>query len=226
MAKVLLVEDDKNLLDTVVEWLRFEHYTVESVSNGDEGLALLESYKYDLIVLDWQLPGLSGIEICRRFRDKGGQTPILFLTGRGTMPDKEAGYDAGADDYLTKPFHMKELSLRLRSLLRRSGGVISQDSLSAAHITLNPKTYEVKCEGRDVHLAPMEFAVLEFFMRNPKQVFSTEAILQRVWSSSSERSSETLRTCLKKLRDKIAVEGRESVIKNIHGVGYKFDADS
>ncbi len=223
MTKILLVEDDQNLLTTIKEWLEFEHHIVEAVDNGLSGLELLGSYKYDLIILDWELPKLSGLELCRAFREKGGQAPVLFLTGRGTIPDKEAGFDAGADDYLTKPFHMKELSARVKALLRRPAAFVDQ-VLKAGNLVLDRSTYQVTRSGEEVYLARMEFALLEFFMRHPNKVFSPEAILERVWSAESDRSPETLRTCLKKLRNKIDTQGQPSMIKNLHGVGYKFEA--
>ena len=104
----------------VCDWLKFEHYMVESANNGREGLEKLQAFDYDAVILDWELPEMTGIEVCRGYRSKGGQAPILMLTGKDTLGDKESGFDAGADDYLTKPFHMKELSMRLRALLRRS----------------------------------------------------------------------------------------------------------
>src|SRR5581483_4128673 len=113
----------------VKDWLTFEHHMVETADNGKDGLEKLQYYQYDVIVLDWELPEMTGIEICKQFRSAGGKTPVLMLTGKGTIVDKETGFDAGADDYLTKPFHMKELSVRLRALLRRAGGNLTGDEL-------------------------------------------------------------------------------------------------
>ncbi len=222
MSKILVVEDDPSLLKTVKEWLEFEHNFVESTSDGGEALELLAAYKYDLIILDWELPTKTGIEICQTFRSRGGQTPILFLTGKQAIPDKETGFSSGADDYLTKPFHLKELSMRLKALLRRAP-TVSEDVLKMGSLQLNPETHQLLKNGKEVKLSPIEFALMEFFMRNPKTVFSTEAILERVWTAASERSPETLRTCFKRLRDKIDDKGKPSVIQNVHGVGYKFE---
>jgi OmpR-family two-component system manganese-sensing response regulator len=145
-----------------------------------------------------------------------------MLTNKSTILDKEAGFDVGADDYLTKPFHLKELSARLRALLRRSQTIVD-DVLTAGKLSLDPRARRLTRGGEDVHLARTEFALLEFFMRHRGQVFSTEALLERVWTADSERSSETIRTCIKKLRNKIDIEGEPSLIKNVHGVGYVFD---
>ena len=137
MAKILLVEDDRDLAGMVLDWLKFEHHLVEVIHNGGDAQSMLKSYQYDIIILDWQLPQITGVELLRDYRMAGGQTPVLMLTGKGAIHDKEAGLDAGADDYLTKPFHMKELSARLRALLRRPGSVVG-NTLTARDISLEP----------------------------------------------------------------------------------------
>lgn len=223
MAKVLLVEDDRNLAGTVREWLEFEHYLVEWVETGTDALDMMKSYKYDVIIMDLTLPKMDGIEVCKNFRQQGGETPILILTGRGTVPDKELGFDAGADDYLTKPFHLKELSARLRALLRRPKD-FAGEVLSAGNISLDIGAHTVTKEGKDIHLPRMEFALLEFLMRHKGQVFSAEALLDRVWTADSDKSPETIRTSVKKLRSKIDTKGEPSLIRNVHGVGYKLEA--
>ncbi|MCA9818625.1 MAG: response regulator transcription factor [Cyanobacteriota/Melainabacteria group bacterium] len=222
MAKVLLVEDDRNLAGTVREWLEFEHYLVEWVETGTDALDMMKSYKYDVIIMDLTLPKMDGIEVCKNFRQQGGETPILILTGRGTVPDKELGFDAGADDYLTKPFHLKELSARIRALLRRPKD-FAGEVLKAGNIALDIGSHSVTKEGKDIHLPRMEFALLEFLMRHKGQVFSAEALLDRVWTADSDKSPETIRTSVKKLRSKIDTKGEPSLIRNVHGVGYKLE---
>jgi DNA-binding response OmpR family regulator len=224
VAKVLVVEDDLGLCRMVKDWLTFEHHMVETANTGDEGLEKLQFYQYDVVVLDWELPEMTGIDICKQFRSKGGTTPILMLTGKGTIVDKETGFDAGADDYLTKPFHMKELSARLKALLRRAGP-FTTDSLKFRDLMLEPDNHRATREGTDLALLPKEFALLEFLMRHPNQVFSAEALLSRVWSSESDATIDAVSTCIKRLRKKIDVEGQASVVKTVHGVGYKL-ADS
>jgi DNA-binding response OmpR family regulator len=225
VAKILLVEDDMGLSRMVRDWLTFEHHLVETADNGRDGLDKLAFYQYDLVILDWELPEMTGIEICREFRSRGGTTPVLMLTGKGTINDKESGYEAGADDYLTKPFHMKELSLRLRALLRRGGATLQADQLKFRDLLLEPASHRVTRESKDLGLLPKEFALLEFFMRHPNQVFSAEALLSRVWASETDTTVDAVSTCIKRLRKKIDVEGQTSVIKTVHGVGYKLEAE-
>jgi DNA-binding response OmpR family regulator len=220
MAKILLVEDDRDLSGMIVDWLKFEHHIVEAVYDGEGAVNMLKSYQFDAIILDWQLPKIEGVEVLRNFRTSGGQTPVLMLTGKGAIANKEMGLDAGADDYLTKPFHMKELSARLRALLRRPGGVTG-NVLTARDICLESGTFRVTKGGADIQLLPKEFALLEFLMRHPNQVFSADALLDRVWKSESNVSPETVRTCLKRLRRKIDTEEQDSLIQTLHGVGYK-----
>ncbi len=224
MAKVLLVEDDRNLLNTISTWLKMESYLVETAENGSDAVDLLRAYSYDVIILDIELPRLSGLEVCKQFRAMGGSSAVLMLTNKSTIVDKETGFGVGADDYLTKPFHLKELSARLKALLRRSQTLLP-DVLKAGTLELDPRSRKLSREGTEIHLPKMEFALLEFFMRYPGQVFSGEALLERVWTSESERSSDTIRSCIKKLRNKIDVDGEPSLIKNVHGVGYKFESN-
>lgn len=223
MAKVLLVDDDVVMSNSIRDWLVFEKHVVETAQDGEEALALLSTYTYDVIVLDWEMPKLSGIEVCRRFRAKGGSTPILFLTGRDMVIDKETGLDSGADDYITKPFHVRELSARVRALLRRPAGTAST-VLKAGALELDPSTHRVRKNGKELDLPRQEFALLEFFMRNVNRVLSQETIMERVWSTEFPCSPETFRTCLKKLRGKIDDSDSPSIIKNLHGVGYILEA--
>lgn len=220
MSKILLVEDDTELTAMIAEWLSFERYTVEVVHNGREGLDRLRNCQYDVVILDWSLPDLTGLEICRSYRSQQGTTPIIMLTGRGAVSDKEAGLDSGADDYLTKPFNMKELSARIRAMLRRSTAQPS-NVLTAGDLIVDPGKYKVLRNGVEIQLLPREFALLEFFMRHPDEVFSAEALLQRVWHSESEATSDALRTCIKRLRQKLDKDEEESVIQTIPRVGYR-----
>jgi two-component system OmpR family response regulator len=220
MAKILLVEDDEDLATMVVEWLSFEHYAVELVTDGRDGLDRLRLCQYDAVVLDWELPVMNGPDICRTYRSEGGSTPIIMLTGKGTVSEKEHGLDSGADDYLTKPFNMKELSARLRALLRRVSNTAT-NILSVGQLTIDPTKYKVTRAGVEVQLLPREFALLEFLMRHPDEVFSGDALLQRVWHSESEATSEAIRTCIKRLRQKIDNDDDDSIIQTIPRVGYK-----
>lgn len=217
MAKILIVEDNEDLANTVRTFLMFEHHTVEHLVDGQDANDHLRTFQYDLIVLDWSLPRLSGLDILKRFRSLGGTTPVLMLTGHDTITEKEAGLDSGADDYLTKPFHMKELGARVRALLRRPSAV-SSNILEAGNITVDTAKYRVTVNGEPMTLVPREFQLLEFFMRHPNQVFSPEALLNRVWPSDSEATTEALRTALKRLRKKVDPDG--NLLRTVHGVGY------
>lgn len=219
MAKILLLDDDKALCDVVQDWLEDKKHIVEVAHDGLEGMDLLEFSNYDLVILDINMPGMNGIEICRKMRAAGIQSMVLMLTGKDTIVDKEIGFGVGADDYLTKPFNIKELMARAQALLRRSSPLIDK-TLKAGDISLDLATFTVWRDGQKIALSKIEFALLEFFMRHPKQVFSQEALLASVWPSDSEISTETVRTTLKRLRAKIDLEGKPSLIQNIHGVGY------
>jgi DNA-binding response OmpR family regulator len=220
MAKILLVEDDVDYSGVLEGWLTDEHYTVEVLNDGSEARDRLAAYQYDLVILDWMLPGVTGVELCKEMRSEGNTTPVLMLTGRSAIEDKEQGFDAGADDYLTKPFNFKELSMRVRALLRRASGLAS-NCLTVGDIVLDPVSYSVTKGGEEVRLQRNEFALLEFLMRNPNRVFSAEALLERVWTADSEATSDAIRTCMKRLRKKLDSDPDSSIIQTLHGVGYK-----
>lgn len=223
MSKILLVEDEADLSGPISDKLTREKHVVQVVANGDEALECLRLYQYDLIILDWMLPGASGLDICRKFRSKKGTTPILMLTARSSLEDKEAGLDCGADDYLTKPFYLRELLARVRAILRRPaqtpGTVITIGCL-----TLDPLAKTVTKNDKPLHLLPKEYALLEFFMRHNNQVFSAEALVDRVWPSDSLMLPDTVRTYIKNLRKKIDRPNVPSMISTIHGMGYKLEA--
>lgn len=220
MAKILLVEDDKDLCGRVHEWLSYEHHAVECVHDGGEAADRLKYYQYELVILDWDLPKTSGLDVCKGFRGKGGITPILMLTGKGELREKELGLDAGSDDYLTKPFHLKELSARIRALLRRPT-TFAGCTLKAGILELDPAKHTLMMKGQEIALLPKEYALLEFLMRHPNEAFSPEALLSRVWSSESDAAADTIYTYIKTLRKKLAVFADAPSIKTLHGVGYK-----
>jgi two-component system OmpR family response regulator len=220
MAKVLIVEDDKDIVLTIEDALLADNYTVEAVYTGPDGLDRLKYYEFDLVVLDWDLPGMSGVEILREIRAQGKRVPILMLTGKNASREKQQGLDSGADDYLTKPFDLGELRARLRALLRRSSGSPTS-VLKVGTIELDPINVRVTKSGAEIRLLPREFALLEFLMRHPGQVFSADALLNHVWHSSSDSSPEAFRMCLARLRKKIDTGTGESAIQTVHGMGYK-----
>ncbi len=220
MAKILVAEDETNVAQAIADLLRQENHTVEIVSDGDAGLELLRFYKYELLILDWGLPGKEGIEICRQFRAAGGNTPILMLTARNATREKRLGLDAGADDYLTKPFEAEELAARVRALLRRPAATHS-NLLRIKDIVVDTTSLTVTRADEVVALSPKELSLLTFLLRHPNQVFTPEALLDRVWESSSDTAPDMIRTYVKKLRAKLDRPGEPSIIQNLHGQGYR-----
>lgn len=223
MAKILVVEDDKELATLMVDAFRAEHHTVDSVLSGGDALEYLRASEYDLVVLDVSLPEVDGLEICQRMRSQRRNTPILMVTGRNTTADKLSGFDSGADDYVTKPFDINELVARVRALLRRAAQQPTNE-LAVREVVLDPIKHRVTLKGSDVGLLPIEFALLEFLMRHPDQVFSHEALLQRVWPTDKDSTPEAVRSCIKRLRKKISDDSEPGIIETVYGVGYRFNS--
>jgi two-component system response regulator PhoP len=222
LAKVLVVEDSPEVADTVSDWLSLDGHVVDCVTDGQEAQFRLKNYQYDVKVLDWDLPKISGLDLCKGFRSSGGSTPVLMLTGKSDWQDKTCGLDSGADDYLTKPFHPEELGSRIRALLRRPAQVLSP-RLKARYLELDVQSRKVYKQGKEINLVPKQFGLLEFFMRHPNEIFSQEALVARIWSDESEMSPETLRVHLTHLRKAIDEEGQPSIIRTVHRVGYVLD---
>jgi len=220
MAKVLIVEDDEEVANLIKDWLTRENYIVEVTHSGQDATAFLTNFKYDAIVLDWQLPDLEGVEICRRVRAKKDNTPILMLTGKSTLDSKEEGLDAGADDYLTKPFEPKELSARLRALLRRASRAMD-NLLKVGPVSLNPRTHKVMIDDIEVTMFPKDFALLEFLMRNAGQFFDAEAILNHVWTAEEGFGPENVRQSIHRIRTTLDSHVQPSLIENIRNLGYR-----
>ncbi len=223
MPKILIAEDDQELAEIMRRSLLVAHSIVELTGDGDDAYHLLSSCSYDLLIIDWGLPGLTGFEICRRLRGSGSSIPVLMVTGKDTINDKEAGFSVGVDDYLTKPFNVKELVLRVQALLRRAHGTeIGQAVLCAGDIELNQKKHLVTQAGKQVHLAPKEFALLELFMRHPGELFSPDAIIARLWPSDTNVTDSAIRTIVKQLRKKLDDTSAGTMIENVHSMGYRF----
>jgi DNA-binding response OmpR family regulator len=221
MAKLLLVEDDRSLCADIKQWLEAENYVVEIANDGHSADQLLRVYSYDLLILDWELPGaVQGIDVLRMYRQKKGHAPVIMLTGRSKIESKQEGFDSGADDYLTKPFEMRELSVRLRSLLRRPPQ-LSENVLHIGALTVDPQTKSVTFKGNEVALLPKEFALLEFLARHPNQSFNSNALLNSVWTSQSEASVNTVKSFVYTLRKKLAAAGVPDLIVTSAGYGYK-----
>jgi len=223
MAKVLIVEDDPGVCETVKDWLENQHHTVEVVGCGEDALAYIKTYEFEVIILDLYLPDIDGLEVLQRYRASGGNARILILTGRNEVRDRERGLDLGADDYLGKPFHPRELAARLRALLRRNQAQ-SSTTLTVGGFVLDLVGCKLLRNGEAIQLLPKEFALMELFMRSPDQIFHPDQILSKAWTADTETSAETLRVHIKRLRDKIDVEGKPSPIQNLKGFGYKLES--
>ncbi len=221
--KILLVEDDTTLANVVRDWLVAKNNEVDHLTNGAEALEWLTRQHYSVAILDWELPELSGVEVCRRFRSGGGTIPILMLTGRKGTDDIVDGLEAGADDYLSKPFELPELFARIRALLRRPTSITSS-TISAGSLELDPKTGKVSKGQEEIVLSRKEFAVLQYLMTNPGRIYSAEALLDRIWPTEAETSAETVRCHITRLRAKLASVGEESLIKTVYGMGYKLES--
>jgi len=220
MPKVLVVDDDVYLTKMVADWLKSENFAVEVVNNGTDAKALIRDFHYDLILLDWNLPDATGVSLLNEYRNNGGVGMVLMLTGRDQIEDKKQGFASGADDYLTKPFDISELVARLHALMRRPRTVYQQE-LQVGEIRLNTHTRAVFVGDNEVNLMAKEFAMLEHFMRHPGQVFDCAMLLHRLWKSEQAVGEETVRTCIKRLRQKLDANSDKSHIETLYGSGYR-----
>ena len=222
--RILLVDDDEALMETLAESLIRQRYAVDIAVNGEIAQEFQALFLYDLIVLDWLLPDTEGITLCRQFRQQGVTCPILMLTAKDDSADKVIALDAGADDYVVKPFDFEELCARIRALLRRdSPGATS--ILTWGDLSLNPSTFEVFYEDHQLHTTPKEYALLELFLRHPTQVFSLDAIIEDIWSFEDPPSGDAVRTHIKGLRQKLKAGGApKNFIETVYGLGYRLHA--
>ena len=219
--RVLLIDDDDALAALLTQQLAAQNYVVDRVSDGEAGWAYGSTFDYDLIILDWMLPQLDGIQLCQRLRDQGYGVPILLLTARDDQTDKLKGLEAGADDYVVKPFDIDELLARIRVLLRRTL-TESAPILSWGALSLDPVSCEVTYHGQPVPLTAKEYSLLELFLRHSQQVFSAHTLLDRMWSSEEFPSEATVRSHIRGLRRKLkAVGGGIDLIETVHGLGYR-----
>ncbi len=219
-TRLLVVDDDRAVRESLRRALTLEGYEVELAEDGADGLARVAGAGPDAIVLDVAMPVVDGIEMCRRLRDDGSSLPILMLTARESVTDRVAGLDAGADDYLVKPFALEELLARLRALLRRSDGAAPGDVLEFADLTLDTGTRQVRRGDRDMELTRTEFSLLELFLRNPRQVLTRSLIFERVWGYDFGPTSNSLEVYVGYLRRKTEAGGEPRLIHTVRGVGY------
>lgn len=223
--RILLVDDDEQLMEVLAERLIEQHYAVDIANTGEMGWEFVLIFNYDLVVLDWMLPDIDGIALCQQIRAEGYEMPIMLLTARDRHTDKVMGLDAGADDYVVKPFNFDELTARIRALLRREIHVASP-ILRWQELSLDPKTYEVKYQNQLLPLTPKEYALIELFMRHPQQVFSPRAIIDNLWAYEDPPGEDSVRTHIKGLRQKLQAVGMaKDTIKTVYGIGYRLKSD-
>jgi two-component system response regulator MprA len=221
-VKILVVDDERAVRESLRRALELEGYEIELAGDGEAALATLgrEQPQADAVILDVLMPGVDGLEVCRRLRATGNHVPVLMLTARDEVENRVAGLDAGADDYVTKPFALEELLARVRALLRRTTDTDGGEVLSFANLTLDLGTREVRRGGRPIELTRTEFALLELFLRNPRQVLTRSIIFERVWGYDFGFASNSLDVYIGYLRRKTEAGGEPRVIHTVRGVGY------
>ena len=226
MQPYILVMEDEDALATLLQYnLEKEGYDVVVAADGEEGLVQIDERQPDLVLLDWMLPKVSGIEVCRRLRGRPEtrNLPGIMLTARGEESDRVRGLDTGADDYLTKPFSMTELIARIRAVLRRIRPGLADDRVGHGDIIIDRVAHRVRRSGKEVHLGPTEFRLLDHFMRHPGRVFSREQLLDAVWGSDVYVEARTVDVHVGRLRKALNVEGTVNPIRTVRSAGYSLD---
>lgn len=219
--RILLVEDETGIAGFIKEGLTEEGFSVDVAANGKQGLEMAMDHlnEYDIFLLDWMLPGISGIEICRHIRKENKTAPVIFLTAKDTVDDTVFGLEAGANDYLKKPFAFEELLARIRVLLRSKTG--EQNIFEAGNILMNTEAHFVTKDGQPVELTQKEFALLEYLLRNKGKVCRRTRIIEKIWDIHFEKDTSVIDVFINSLRKKLDTKGKESFIQTIRGVGYR-----
>lgn len=225
LIRILLIDDDEQLMEVLAGKLIEQRYAVDIASTGEMGWEFILLFDFDLVVLDWMLPDIDGVKLCQQIRAEGYTMPIMLLTARDRQNDKVLGLDAGADDYVVKPFDFDELTARIRVLLRREINV-SSPILEWGNLRLDPKAHEVYHQNQLLPLTPKEYGIIELFMRHPHQVFSPGAIIDNLWAGEDPPGEEAVRTHIKGLRQKLKAVGMaKDTVKTVYGVGYRLKTD-
>ncbi len=225
--RLLLVEDDRALADLVTFHFERAGYAVTRTGDGEEALILVDEVKPDVILLDWMIEGISGIEVCRRLRRRpqSANVPILMLTARGEEDDRIRGFETGADDYVTKPFSPKELVARVSAVMRRVRPALAGEQLAYADLEMDVARHRVRRNGRLVSLGPTEFRLLRHFLEHPARVFSREQLLDAVWSHDSDIDARTVDVHVRRLRQAINGDDYPDLIRTVRSAGYSLDVD-
>ena len=224
---ILIVEDEPPLVEVIRYNLEKDGFRASVAMNGEEALMLVDEDKPDLIILDWMLPRLSGIEVCRQIRKKGEtrSMPIIMLTARSEETDRVQGLDSGADDFIAKPFSPKELIARVRAVLRRTRPALSEERMTYANVTMDLATHRVTRDERPIHLGPTEFRLLRVLMERPGRVFSREQLLDTVWGRDIYVETRTVDVHILRLRKALNLDGDQDLIRTVRGAGYSLDAE-
>jgi DNA-binding response OmpR family regulator len=227
MTKILIVEDEIPMLQGLKDNLELEGYEVDAVSNGKEGLEKIRNNPYHLVILDVMLPGISGFDICKTIRKENNRTPVILLTAKGEEIDKVLGLELGADDYITKPFSLRELLARIKSILRRTAGTQNinnaTDILTVGKLKIDFSSYRAFAGDEEIKMSHKEFEVLKYLYNHKNLVVSRDDLMSNVWEYDSEITSRTVDNFIVKLRQKIEINHDEPrIIITVHGVGYKF----
>lgn len=219
---ILIVEDETALSEAVAHILRKAGHSADRVADGQSALDYIRAGAYDLVLLDIMLPRLDGLSVLRQMRSEGVQTPVLLLTARTTVPDKVAGLNAGADDYLTKPFDPEELLARVGAMTRRKGAIVLNE-LSFQDLTLDLNTVTLRCGARDVQLSPKEFALARLLLSQPSMTYSKDLLISRAWGLDSEATDNNVEAYISFLRKKLRYLGSRVTIKNLQKIGYRLE---
>ena len=224
-GKIFIIEDEPSIIQLVQHNLEKEGFIVSSSTNGNNGLKELKKFEPNLLLLDWMLPDLSGIEICKNIRKdmKLKSLPIIMLTAKGEEEDKIKGLDSGVDDYLTKPFSFNELLARIKAVLRRSDPKIVSDYIEFDDLKLNRNERRVFRSDIEITLGPTEFRLLEFFLLNPKRVYSRDQILENVWPNNINVESRTIDVHIRRLRKSVNLKNKKELIRTVRSAGYSLD---
>jgi two-component system copper resistance phosphate regulon response regulator CusR len=223
--RILVVEDERKVAELVARGLRASRYAVDVAADGESGWAMVNTYPYDLIILDLSLPGIGGLELLRRIRRKDARVPVLVLTAKDATESKVENFEAGADDYLTKPFAFAELQVRVKSLLRR-GPVSQGGTMRVADLEIDRLTQQVRRGGRRIELTPKEYGLLEYLAAQPGRVFSRTMIVEHVWDESFEGLTNIVDVYVRHLREKVDSPHPVKLIHTVRGVGYSLSEDS
>lgn len=220
MSKALIVEDDSEIAASLAKLLALNGWTTETTNNGADGLQLITQFAYDLVLLDWCLPDLSGIEICTRHRNVGGNTPIIFITGQSDVSFIESGLDAGSNDYITKPFVERELMARIRNVMRQPIATVNFEQLQLGDLKFDSRYRTISSGGKTAQFTAVEYNLIDYLLRHKGESFNTAQLFKAIWESDSNSSEETVRVHIRIVRRKLELAELPAIIVHRRGFGY------